>query len=203
MRMKAGFIWFTIGLFVVAIGSVAWLSSESPEKERYPQLNKNMLDIKSFRAASDSTDLNTTAEGTIFVRGEEGRADSIQIAVEIVIDPDDWGGVSLNFPDKWQITELSSSFPEPSGSEKAQERVIILTSPGNARYATIVEIGRSHTYKPTGGGKGTVLLTLSPDRRAELPESMMIAVAVGSDLRSGYRVAGSDFIEIPLKLIDE
>ncbi|OBZ17644.1 hypothetical protein A7975_07275 [Bacillus sp. FJAT-26390] len=68
--------------------------------------------MKSFRVNSESTDLNTTAKGTAFVKGNKAGVEQIQIVASIEVDPIDWGGVSFYIPDTWFISNIVSSYPE-------------------------------------------------------------------------------------------
>lgn len=61
----------------------------------------------------------------------------------------------------------------------------------------MIEIGRDRSYRPTGGGTGTVVIDLVPDRNAKhKPESFKIGVEVGSNEKGAVKVMGTDSIEV-------
>lgn len=63
------------------------------QKKTFPgtTINENMIGSRSFSLSSDSTDLNSWVEGTVFIRGEEGKPERVQIIASVEIDPNDWG----------------------------------------------------------------------------------------------------------------
>ncbi len=75
-------------------------------------VNEKIIQIKDFSVNSDSTELNTSAKGTMFVKGTEGVPEHIQIIAQIEIDPQDWGGVVFYVPKKWNIANTSAVIPK-------------------------------------------------------------------------------------------
>ncbi|WP_020620458.1 hypothetical protein [Paenibacillus daejeonensis] len=106
----------------------------------------------------------------------------------------------FSFPHGWQIDEVSSSYPYGHSELEPGSGVSIWTTAGeDAPWATDLKIGwlPGEEVSPQGGGRGTVLVDLShPDVVPEQP--LAFTVAVGSEIRDGYRVQGTDYIRVKL-----
>ena len=61
--------------------------------------NENIILIRGFSVNSESAGINTSAKGTVFIRGSEGVPENVQIVAGVEIDPGDWGGVAFYIPD--------------------------------------------------------------------------------------------------------
>lgn len=65
----------------------------------------------------------------------------------------------------------------------------------------MVRVGRGHSYIPTGGGTGTVVIDLVLDKDITLqPDIFNIMVAVGSDEKDGIKIEGPDHISIEIPI---
>ncbi|WP_235286127.1 hypothetical protein [Paenibacillus tarimensis] len=71
------------------------LSSTGEEAPQGYTVNEHLIESKSFSISSISSDVDTSVEGTVFVKGREESPDYITIVAAIEIDPEDWGGVAL------------------------------------------------------------------------------------------------------------
>lgn len=188
-------------ILLVVILSFLLLSTKQQQVYDNTTVNANLIQIKDFYVTAASTDLKTSATGTVFVRGGEGAAEHIQIVARIEIDPDDWGGVEFSIPDKWRISGIKSSFPENRAhSQPAGDVSTLMTTEPSEWGRARIEIGRAHSYNPTGGGTGTVVIDIVPDRKAEQSESFHIGVAVGSADNGAYKIVGTDSIRVPISL---
>jgi hypothetical protein len=202
MKMKARYIL----LFSILITIVTTLIFQLSNQEKPPHdtaINEKIVQSKSFSVNSDSTDLNTSAKGTVFIRGDEGIVEHIQIVASIEIDPNDWGGVAFYIPEKWYISNILSSYPEKTQSKPVD--YVATWTPAETEYewSAIIEVGRDGSYRPTGGGTGTVLINIVPDKNViHQPETFNIAVAVGSDEKNGTKIVGPDSIKVPISITD-
>ncbi|EHQ35229.1 hypothetical protein [Methanoplanus limicola] len=166
--------------------------------------NENIILIRGFSVNSESAGINTSAKGTVFIRGSEGVPENVQIVAGVEIDPGDWGGVAFYIPDGWHISGITSSFPEnKSGAMPPEYYVSAWTTAGTGyNWSTMVEVGRDRTFTPVGGGTGTVLIDLVPVENSESVNAKApgILVSVGSDEKDGINICGTDSIEIPVFL---
>ncbi len=166
-------------------------------------VNRNIISERGFSVNSDSTEINTSAKGTVFVKGVKGIPEQIQIISWIEIDSDDWGGVTFYVPNGWSITNITSSYPERKAQAKTSDYVATWTREETEyEYNTMVQVGRDRSYIPTGGGTGTVVLDLVLNKDiTPQPETFNIMVAVGSDEKDGVKIEGPDYIEISIPLM--
>ncbi|NIK75520.1 hypothetical protein FHS15_000620 [Paenibacillus castaneae] len=102
--------------------------------------------------------MKTAAKGTIFVKGNEGKVEQVQIIASIEIDPNDWGGVAFYIPPKWHISNIMISYPENKTQSKPADYVATWTTADTENeWKAWIEVGRDRSYRPTGGGTGTVV----------------------------------------------
>lgn len=195
-------------LLAVLITIVATMLFQLSSKKEKPihstAINEDVVQVRSFSVNSDSTELNTSAKGTVFVWGDEGRAKHIQIVASIEVDPKDWGGVSFRIPDKWYISNIISSYPENKTQSKSEDYVSTWTTADtDSKWRTRIEVA-NELYRPrTGGGTGTIVIDIVHDKdEKHQPETFKIGVTVGSNEKNGVKIIGTDFIEIPISLTD-
>jgi hypothetical protein len=166
--------------------------------------NEKIIQSKEFHVNSDSTELETSVRGTVFLSGEEGIPEHVQIVALIEIDPDDWGGVGINISDKWHISSITSSYPEDKKEKMPENYVSVWTTSVVTKHGwnKIIEIGRDTSrFTPTGGGKGVVVIELDSNRETSTSSDVFsMAVEVGSKEKNGIRSTRPDWklIEIPL-----
>jgi hypothetical protein len=79
-----------------------------------PVTNNDVINFRDFSLDASPVNLATSVNGTVFVRGNLDKPEDItvRIAVFVEIDPVDWGGVSLLFPEGWKITHINNSLVE-------------------------------------------------------------------------------------------
>ena len=153
-------------------------------------MNDDITFVHSFNISGDSTDLNTSAQGTIFIKDDN----SIQIAAFVNIDPEDWGGVAFYIPKGWIISNISSNYPE---QQPSPNDVSIWTTT-DSKWNTMIEVGRNREYKQSEGGRGTVIIDLVPSSNTRTDAERSISVEVGSSEVNGVKTMGTDSIEIPI-----
>ncbi|BBI33854.1 hypothetical protein KCTCHS21_32530 [Cohnella abietis] len=167
----------------------------------YIVVNDGVVVTKQFSVKSQTAQQNTSAKGSIFVWGDKAMAKRMRIVTSFEIDPKDFGGMTIYIPKKWYIANILSSYPEnqkTSLQPYASDRD--MSSLGDD-WRNQVEVGVTYVGNPAGGGTGTVIIDLVPDRKAILPsESFIIGVAVGSSTKGGVRSIGVDSIKIPISL---
>jgi hypothetical protein len=165
-------------------------------------INEDISIIQNFSVESNSTNLSTSVEGTIFVSHDDKEIPShIQIVAWIEIDPNDWGGVSFFIPKKWNVSNISSSYPYNEDMSIPKDNISILNAHDTKMYEwhQFIEIGRNHNYMPSEGGTGTIVIDLYPDKDSiEQTESFNITVAVGSKEKDGVKVIGTDSTSIDI-----
>ncbi|NWL89445.1 hypothetical protein DMN77_17980 [Paenibacillus sp. 79R4] len=197
MRNKTSYIVGLILLIAIVAAVVVWQSNQ--EKLYDAKANVNLVQIKKFHISSDSTELKTFAEGTMFVQGSNGSAEQVQIVAQIEVDPNDWGGVAFYIPHDWYISEITSSFPEKSALKPLDYMSRWTTADTDSKWRAWVEIGRDRSYKPIGGGKGTIVIDVVPDKKMNpSAELFNLGIEVGSAEKDGQKLMGTDSIEVPI-----
>jgi hypothetical protein len=142
-------------------------------------VNNDVLNFKDFYLTAESVKLNTNVKGTIFVKrnGENADKKHIQISARVEIDPRDWGGVSFYFPQGWNVSGITSDYPQ--GNPGPERYTTTLSSGGEAR---LVYIGNSKMSASSNGGEGDIIIDLDPvSTNKDLPEDLVITVGVGSE----------------------
>lgn len=170
----------------------------SMQREQTVTVNDDIIQVQNFSIRADSSPLDTFANGTVFVKGNSGEVNSIQIVASVEIDPEDWGGVAFYIPAQWRISNIVSSYPDNEAAINLSQYITTWTTdtPSINQWDTMIEIGRSHDYQASKGGSGTVVIDIIPDRKQ--PRDMTIGVEVGSETKENYKVKGTDFIVIPI-----
>lgn len=200
MNQKTGYIIITVIIIIVA--SVVFLgiiAGENNNPSGNTKFNENIIRTTGFSVNSGSASVNTSAEGTVFVRGSGEVPESVQIVARILIDPEDWGGIAFYIPDGWHISGITSSYPEnKSGAVPDEQIATWSTADPDHEWNAMIEVGRDRRdlYTPEGGGRGTVVIDLVPEDEKYLLNTSSIMVAVGSDERDGVMICHPDFIEV-------
>ena len=101
------YIYLFIFIFVLTAASCG---NHSGVLYRIPQ-NEGIINFKDFHVSSDSTDLETTTRGTVFIRTDDFDNYYVQITAWVETDPSDHGGIGFTFPFGWKITSITSSYP--------------------------------------------------------------------------------------------
>ncbi|WP_076327183.1 hypothetical protein MHI48_08020 [Paenibacillus sp. FSL H7-0942] len=184
-------------LFIAIVLIFLFLNTNKNEANE-PVVNGNIIHVKNFDLDAKSTNLKTMTQGSIFVESEKQHIDHIKIVAHVEIDPADWGGVAFYIPDQWSVSCITSSYPEHQSKLKPAEFVSTwMDSSDDSSWRTMIEIGRERNYIANGGGTGTIVIELSPDKKGESPsESLKVGIEVGSEDKAGKRVMGTDSVEV-------
>ncbi|MBD2848106.1 hypothetical protein IDH44_23155 [Paenibacillus sp. IB182496] len=160
-------------------------------------VNEGIKQIETFQISSDSVEVHTSAEGTIYSgENRDGRAHA-KIVASLTVDPKDWGGVAFYMPASWYVVDMTSSYPEEVPQRNPEDEVAVWTNENSSRpWSGWIEIGRDRSYRLTGGGTGTVVIELVSEQ--PVPGVAYVTVSVGTDKRNGYRVQGTDSIQVPI-----
>ncbi|WP_405131680.1 hypothetical protein MHB43_08090 [Paenibacillus sp. FSL H8-0317] len=184
-------------LFIAIVLIFLFLNTNKNEANE-PVVNGNIIHVKNFDLDAKSTNLKTMTQGSIFVESEKQHIHHIKIVAHVEIDPADWGGVAFYIPDQWSVSSITSSYPEHQSKLKPAEFVSTwMDSSDDSSWRTMIEIGRERNYIANGGGTGTIVIELSPDKKGESPSnSLKIGIEVGSEDKAGKRVMGTDSVEV-------
>lgn len=191
------------GLFIAIIlimSTVFFFGCESKNINSETKANENIMKIKDFMVRTDSTNLNTSVKGSIFVKGAEGIPEHIQIVAHIEVDKDDWGGVVFYIPKKWQVSNIVSSY-SANGSQATPEENIATFHTKAEKYDwyKFIEVGRNRNHIATGG-TGSIVIDLIPIKNEiKQSEKYNITVAVGSDERNGVKIIETDSTSIEIQ----
>lgn len=169
------------------------------------RVNKNIILQRGFNVSSDSTELNTSAKGTVFISEVEGNPVEVQIVAAIEIDPNDWGGVTFYITNDWNISNIISSYPENESQMIPTDYIDTwTTSDPESEWSKRIEIGRDRNYVPTIGGTGTIVIDLFLDKELETkPEVFNIMVTVGSAEKEGAKIVDTDNTQISIPLMND
>ncbi|WDV48069.1 hypothetical protein PV797_10315 [Clostridiaceae bacterium M8S5] len=195
--MKARIKYKSFVAIILLIFAILLLSScESKKVNTKTKVNEDIIKIKDFTVSTDSTSLNTNVKGTIFVKGKEGIPKHIRIVANVEVDENDWGGVVLYIPKKWDISNVSSSFLS-KGSNNPKENISTFeTKSEKYDWYKFIEVGANHSHSATGG-TGTIIVDLIPvDIKIQQFEKCNIVISVGSDEKNGVKINGTDSITI-------
>jgi hypothetical protein len=164
--------------------------------------NENLICSESFYVSSESTDLDTWTMGTIFLSGKDGVVKHAKIIAIVEIDSEDWGGVTITVPAGWNVSSITSSYPE--GQDKDPDDFISVWFTANHGYEfnEWILIDTNMSSSPLygeSGGTGTIVIELDATDDAST-ELFQTTIGVGSAKRNGYGVHNPDHetIEIPL-----
>lgn len=200
MKRKVGFILLiAVAIFIIGFVLYSLLTRQNQMSHNYVA-NDNIVKIIDFSVRSDSTDLDSSAEGVVFVRAEDGIFEGVRIIARIEVDPDDWGGVGFHIPRNWYISNITNSYHD--SAREPSDAWPWLNEGGE--WSAWIPFGYSENQMvPTGGGTGTVLIDAVPDKAAiDHSETYHFSIYVGSELRGTTRVVGPDTILIPVSIID-
>lgn len=196
--------YFLLSVLIIIVAAILFSGCyQGKNSSNKIMTNEKIIQSSGFIVNSDSTEMNTSAKGTVFVKGVEGIPEQVQIVALLEIDPDDWGGVVFYIPDGWQISSITSSYPE-NETRKIPADYVTRWTTADPEYElnTMIEVGRDRNYIPTGGGMGTVVIDLILDENAIQPETFNIMIAVGSDEKDGTKIGGTDYISLEIPIGD-
>jgi hypothetical protein len=201
VRIKTRYIVLVVVLLVTVTFIIFLLSSKQDKLTHHSVVNETIIQTKTFSVSADSTDYITSSKGVVFVKGDGDKVEGMQIVAQIEIDPNDWGGVSFLLPAHWVVSNITSSYPENVTNTTPYEHISTWTTADtDVEWAASIEIGRDRSYLQTAGGTGTVVIDVIPDENINPTEAIQVGVAVGSAIRNGYKVVGTDHIKIPISI---
>jgi len=172
----------------VIIALVLALSACHSQQQPQNIVNSGVINFHDFSLDASSIGLSTRAGGTVFVKGdlEKPQDITVQAVLEVELDPEDWGGVGLYFPEGWRVSGSSTSLVQ-IGDPYYSDLVSILTNgapeKGGRQW---VAVG----YRPDRSGPGTKLrgtVVIDADfvwENRPTPEVLQLKVAAGS--KDGY-----------------
>lgn len=165
-------------------------------------INEKIIQSTSFNVNSDSTELETSARGAVFLSGIEGVPEHVQIVALIEIDPEDWGGVSFYIPNNWHISNITSSYLQDENGITPENHVAIWTTADkDHEWSAMIEVGTDRvSYAPTGGGKGTVVIDLDNKEISSASDVFKILVGVGSKEKDGIKSMNPDYEIIEISI---
>lgn len=198
MKTKAKYILLNLLTLIIITMLIYGCHKNNSLEDRAP-VNDDLIQVKTFSVSSDSTQLNTSAKGAIFVKGTEDVPEQIQIVAQIEVDPDDWGGVAFYIPKKWDIESIESSYPDSDNAKSSGYTSTWITASDEYEWNKYIEIGRSSSYEPTGGGAGTIVIDLVTNNdEVNQSDKFNIMIAVGSDEKNGAKIFGRDNIKVEI-----
>ena len=137
--------------------------------------------------SSSSSDLTTSVTGTVFVYGSRQGVSHAQIAATFNVDPNDWAGVEFFFPQGVTVTKVECSYPQETSSSYAtgsdHSSASVWWSPS---VGSRVDIARSLTKVPSGGGSGTALIDVDIDEAVFDSHKAVFTVGVGEGEKGIY-----------------
>lgn len=152
--------------------------------------------------------LGTSAKGTVLVYEKEKNVFSIRIVSFISIGSKDFGGVAFYLPVGCVLDDILCTYPENAKKIDRDSQVELWsTASENVQFCTTIEIGRSRSYKPTGGGNGTVLIdaTFICDKESKKTvNALKFGVECGADFENGnvlMGIAGEEIL-VDIKRVD-
>lgn len=197
--MKKYFIIWILFLLLLALFSFTALTNEE-EKNSAAMIDQDLVQIKEFEVSTGLPDSNTVAKGNVYVQKSQDQT-RITVVSSIVIGENDWGGVSFYIPKGWSISSALSSYPDGSSSDATSNNATIWnTADTESEWKSYVEIGRSRTQTPTGGGTGTVFLELISDENTSISDGFPLLVSVGSEIKDGVPIVGTASTSVKLDI---
>jgi hypothetical protein len=168
-----------IVIFVAGTGILSCQSSTGSTSAT----NNDVINYRDFYLSAESVNLTTFTEGTIFVRGDKEKPKErwIQISARVDIDVMDWGGVSFNIPQGWEVNTAVSDYPQGNPNPENYTQ-ILRTGSKEVKYHRIIEVGHTRFRAvKSQGGKGSLIIELIPESPGEeLPETIEILIGIGS-----------------------
>lgn len=191
-----------VGILLVLALFFSTSCNNDKSNDENTAINNNIVRIEEFEVSTQHSESNTTAKGTVYVRGNENSVD-VTVVAAVEIGKEDWGGVSFYIPEGWTIANVLSSYPERSDLDTVCNNAAIWnTADAESKWKSFIEIGRDRTYIPTGGGTGTVVLDLTCEGKTGKHDSLNLLISVGSEEKDGKRIVGiaSTLVEIDLNM---
>ena len=168
-------------LIIVFLVSLTALSCHSPIIPT-PASNNDVLSYKEFYLSAENVSLVTKVGGTVYIKGaiEKPEDRRVQISAWMEIDSNDWGGIGFGFPQGWEITGITSDYPQ--GNPKPESYIGTMSRAPGEEIVTYINIGNTKYGAPeVQGGKGSIIIELAPkEKTQEFPENFQIVIGIGS-----------------------
>ena len=190
------------GLLLAAVVLVLPLAGCTQQGMPESVTNRDVINFREFSLDASSVNLTTWTRGTVFVKGDPEKPDDItvQIVMDIELDPTDWGGVGLIFPEGWKVTGVSNSLVEFNDPYYNNLAGILTNGQPEDGGRSWVSVGYPSTLEGNIFTDVTGSLVVDADyvwKGKSTPEVLDLTVAVGS--KDGYVVHPvSTHVEVPL-----
>jgi hypothetical protein len=127
--------------------------------------------------------VNTSINGTVFVYKNDEDDYHAKIVANVEIDPNDWGGVAIHFPEGMLVSNIDCSYPQEVLFQERKPNgyydYIDVDYSYQKKYYSRVEIARNRDKIPSGGGSGTVLIDFDINKARFEDNDMSFLVCVG------------------------
>ncbi|MDD5038733.1 MAG: hypothetical protein PHN78_05390 [Dehalococcoidales bacterium] len=168
-------------LIIVSLVSLIASSCHSPIVLT-PASNNDVISYKEFYLSAENVSLSTKVRGTIYIKGDMEKTEDrrVQISAWMEIDSNDWGGIGFSFPQGWEITGITSDYPQ--GNPKPESYIGTMSRAPGDEIVTYINIGNTKYGAPdVKGGKGSIIIELAPEeKKPELPENFHVVIGIGS-----------------------
>jgi len=147
-----------------------------------PASNNDVINYQEFYLSVENVSLETRVCGTIYIKGDIEKSEDrrVQISAWMEIDNDDWGGIGFGLPQGWEITSITSDYPQ--GNPKPESYITTMSTASHEEIVTFISIGATKYGAPeVQGGKGSLVIELAPEEKTqELPENFKMIIGIGS-----------------------
>lgn len=158
-------------LIIVAATSIIYFHRNS--EGGGATLNEGVLSRGSFYVIHD--EMGTYANGSYFIIGN-GNDFTMKVISKITVGPEDFGGISFNFPSGFKVMGITCDY----GTGNISDHITLWTTGSTiSDIRSYVEIDKAIGTQPLGGGTGMIEIELKLDKGFE--ESYFI-VGVGSEI---------------------
>ena len=167
--------------------------------------NTDVINFQDFYLDAAGVGLATQASGTVFVRGDLEKPDDIfvEVSMYVNIDPDDWGGVSLYFPEGWRVNNVLGSVVEID--EPYYSNLVSAMSSGQPEDGaeSWVSVGYPLTQAGDSPGDLSGSVVIQADyvwKGKTTPEILDLTIGVGS--KDGY-IVNPVLLDLEVPLLED
>src|SRR5690606_7704565 len=151
MKFKARRHLLCLSIFLLII-----TSCNSGKNLNYQEVvNNDIHRIESFELVSSVEYLNSSVQGTVFVKKDSKDNVYLQLISRVNVDPNDEGGVSFYVPYNWHIEDITSSYPEDQDldpSDYVATWKLEHSEEKKERWSQWIEIGKNRDNTMKIGG---------------------------------------------------
>ena len=196
-------------IYALILAIILCLTSCSNQSESTYRIatNEGIIDSEDFYVSANSTDLETYARGTVFIRADDADDYAVHIVAWIEIDPCDRGGIVFEFPFGWTVTGITSSYPDIRTNNNPEDYIEVWTTNSNySEWRTSIRIGFCRAGRCPGstrGGAGSIVIDLESSSTEPDPFPVVFKTWMGAgyEEREGYTAIWPDSITVELSLI--